>query len=234
MSPSHSVLCEARRLASSLCLLLSLAACGTHPLPPDWQVEAQSGTDRAVAAYLQGHRRVAELEFDRAGAALSATAQPEVLAQGELLRCAVRLASLELGPCAAFERLRPDSSPAQQAYADYLAGARLQAAQQTLLPVVHQAIAKQLAGTGWDDAPLLARLADAEPLTRLVAAAVVFQAGRASPALVTLAVDTASAQGWRRPLLAWLGVQARLAELAGQTDELQRLRRRMDLLPASD
>jgi hypothetical protein len=99
---------------------------------------------------------------------------------------------------------------------------------------VHQAITKQLAGAGWDDAPLLARLADAEPLTRLVAAAVVFQAGRASPALVTLAVDTASAQGWRRPLLAWLSVQARLAELAGQTDELQRLRRRMDLLPASD
>ena len=43
-------------------------------------------------------------------------------------------------------------------------------------------------------------------------------------------VDTASEQGWRRPLLAWLGVQARLAEQAGQTEEAARIRRRMDLV----
>ena len=34
---------------------------------------------------------------------------------------------------------------------------------------------------------------------------------------------------WRRPLLAWLGVQAQRAEQAGATDEAQRLRRRMAL-----
>jgi hypothetical protein len=43
---------------------------------------------------------------------------------------------------------------------------------------------------------------------------------------VQLAVDTASQQGWRRPLLAWLGVQIGLAERAGQEQEAQRLRRR--------
>ena len=68
---------------------------------------------------------------------------------------------------------------------------------------------------------------------RLVAAGVLFQAGRASPDLLALAVDTASAQGWRRPLLAWLGVQARRAEAAGAVDEAARIRRRMALVGAN-
>jgi len=70
----------------------------------------------------------------------------------------------------------------------------------------------------------------ADPLAQLVAAGVLFQGGRAGPTVVALAVDTASTQGWRRPLLAWLGVQAQLAERAGQADEAARLRRRMALV----
>ncbi len=72
-----------------------------------------------------------------------------------------------------------------------------------------------------------------EPLTQLVAAAVLLQAGRASPAVVAQAVDTASAQGWRRPLMAWLGVQARLAEQGGDAAEAARIRRRMALVPGT-
>jgi len=43
------------------------------------------------------------------------------------------------------------------------------------------------------------------------------------------AIDTASDQGWRRPLLAWLGVQAQRAEAAGDAQEEQRIRRRIAL-----
>ena len=43
-------------------------------------------------------------------------------------------------------------------------------------------------------------------------------------------MDTASAQGWRRPLLAWLGVQAMRATQAGDTAEAQRIQRRINLI----
>jgi len=61
----------------------------------------------------------------------------------------------------------------------------------------------------------------------MVATGVLFQAGRASPAAIANAVETASAQGWRRPLLARLHVQLALAEKAGDTAEAERLRRRI-------
>ena len=48
--------------------------------------------------------------------------------------------------------------------------------------------------------------------------------------MIAVAVDPAASQGWRRPLLAWLGVQLRLAEQAGAIDETQRLRRRIALV----
>jgi hypothetical protein len=48
--------------------------------------------------------------------------------------------------------------------------------------------------------------------------------------VVAQAVETASAQGWRRPLLAWLGVQAKLAEQGGDAAEAERVRRRMALV----
>jgi len=62
-----------------------------------------------------------------------------------------------------------------------------------------------------------------------VAAGVMFRAGRASPAVLQQAVDTASSQGWRRPLLAWLGVQLQLAEKGGDLASAERLRRRIAL-----
>jgi len=46
---------------------------------------------------------------------------------------------------------------------------------------------------------------------------------------VLLAINTASAQGWRRPLLAWLQLQLQRAEAAGDSAEAARIRRRIAL-----
>jgi hypothetical protein len=71
-----------------------------------------------------------------------------------------------------------------------------------------------------------------DPLSKLVASGVLLRAGKASPPVLADAVDTASAQGWRRPLLAWLGVQSMRAEQAGDSAEAQRIKRRIDLITA--
>lgn len=78
------------------------------------------------------------------------------------------------------------------------------------------------------------RAPGAEPLSRLVAAGVRMRAGTVTPAEIAGAMEVASAQGWRRPLLAWLGVQARRAEAAGDTDAALRLRRRIELISGAE
>ncbi len=205
----------------SVLALLLLAACSSGPKAPDWQMEAKTAMERAVAAYLEGNSRVEAQEFARARSELSSTGRPDLMARAELLRCASRVASLVLEPCAGFEPLRPDAPAAERAYADYLAG-QLQPQDIALLPAAQRASAA--AGA---DAAALKTVAD--PLSQLVAAGVMFRAGRASPAVLQQAVDTASSQGWRRPLLAWLGVQLQLAEKGGDLASAERLRRRIAL-----
>lgn len=212
------------RLAGVSVALLA-AACSSSPPVPDWQSNAKAALERGVAAYLVGDTRVATAEFDLARRELARTGRADQVALAELTRCAVRAASLDVGPCTGFEVIRAHATPAEGAYADYLVN-RASATDIAQLPEQHRAIAAP--GLSGDAAVATLKAID-DPLARLVAASVLFQGGRANPAAIELAVETASAQGWRRPLLAWLGVQLELAEKSGDAAAASALRQRIEL-----
>ncbi len=211
------------RLWPTLLLISLLGACAGKPVP-DWQINAKDATERASNAYLAGNTRVADQEFLFARNEVARTGRIDLLARVELTRCAAQVASLVLDACTAFEKLRQDAPAAERAYADYLAG-RIQPQDIGLLPAQHRTVAN---ASPEGAAATLQSIDD--PLSRLVAAGVLLQSKRASPGVLNEAVKTASAQGWRRPLLAWLGVQAMRAEQAGDNEEAQRLRRKMALV----
>lgn len=215
-------------LALNALAMAALAACSSGPPVPDWKMNAQSSIERFEAAYLTGSVLVEQTEFQRARDQVGATGKIDLIARVELLRCATRVASLVFEQCAGFDALRADATPADRAYANYLAG-KVQAADIALLPEAQRAVA----GAGADTAAASAVAAITDPLSQLVAAGVLLRSGRATPALLETAVATASDQGWRRPLLAWLGVQRLRAEQAGDAPEAERLRRRMDIVEKS-
>jgi hypothetical protein len=179
--------------------------------------------ERATAAHLAGESKASDAEMALARRALTSTGRTELLARAELMRCAAQVASLEFEPCARFEALRADAPAAERAYADHLRARVLSADDIARLQAAATAVA------GGPAMPAGVRAID-DPQARLIAIAVLFQAGKASPALIDAAADTASAQGWRRPLLAWLKVQAMRAEKAGDAAEAQRLQRRITLV----
>lgn len=75
-----------------------------------------------------------------------------------------------------------------------------------------------------------ARAAADDGFSRLVSAGVEFKNGKATPQTIAAAIELSSAQGWRRPLLAWLGVEEKRAESAGDAAALERIRRRIELV----
>jgi len=194
-----------------------LCACASKPLPPDWQADAKGALDASVDDYLKGHTGASSAEYRSARLATTSTGRPDYVAQVELVRCASQVASLDFDDCPGYAALAAEATPEQRAYADYLYG-RWQGLNPALLPEQHRPVL----ATG-----LVGGVAD--PLARLVAAGAAFKAGRITPDGIAQAVDTASNQGWRRPLLAWLGVQVQRAEAAGDGLEAQRLRRRIEL-----
>lgn len=243
----------------ALAAVALVGACSSAPPVPDWQINARDATQRATVAHLEGRTRVAEAEFARARREAARSARADAVARVELARCAAQVASLDLAPCEAVAPLQADMGPPQQAYQRYLAGQPL-AGDVPALPAAQQPVAQWLlahapGATGTppsrtngsassamvtlpttpvaalsdiDPAPVLQTVAD--PLSRLVAAGVLMQAGHNHPAVWDAAVQAASDQGWTRPLLAWLGWQLRQAQARGDAALAQHLQWRLELL----
>ena len=225
-----------RSTAAPVIALLSallFTACASKPPTPDWQGNAFAALKGFTSAYLSGNTRLADAEFARAKLEISSTGRADLLARAELARCAVRVASLEFDNCAGYEPLAQDARAPEQAYAAFLSG-RWSGLDAALLPAQHRAIVVK-AATGPDRplnaAPTSSLLSAMEdPLARLVAAGALLQNARLTAPDIKVATETASSQGWRRPLLAWLGVQLKRAQDAGEQAAAARLQRRIDLV----
>lgn len=191
------------RIRDSLALippfLVLLAGCAGGPRAPDWQQSAAQALAAFQRLYFAGSTDAAEAQFKIARTDLASTGRADLVARAELVRCAVRAASLEFDACPGFEKLRYGASAEELGYANYLLGKG-------------------------------SNKASEEPLSRLVAYAVALRSGTISPADISAAVDVASAQGWRRPLLAWLGVQEKRALDAGDSETAAQIHRRIDLI----
>ncbi len=246
---------SARHVAAKACAILlaiTLAGCASGPPPRDWQINAFEAQQTALDTWLQGNDRLAESEFTRARNAVASSARLDLLARLTLGRCAAQIASLSHLPaagsafCPEFTPLTIDARAEEKAYFDYLSG-RWQGITPTLLPTQHRPLlalaatppAPASSGSSKTDttgkaAPLAADAqlltAISDPLSRLVACGVLLQRGQLSPDGIALAVDTASSQGWRRPLLAWLGVQGQRAEATGNAELAAQVKRRMAFL----
>ena len=201
-------------------VILGLVGCAGSSVPPDWQLNAHGALRNSVTAYLVGNSKLADIEFARVREEIASTGRADLLARAELVRCAAHVASLELNDCEAFQKLAEDAADSERVYAAYLAG-RWAGLNTALLPAQHRGVVAGENGALGDIK---------DPLSRLVAAGVLFKIGRLTPNAVTIATQTASDQGWRRPLLAWLGVAVRNAEQLGDKNIILRIQRRIDLV----
>lgn len=200
-------------------LMALLAACAGGPPAPDWQASAHQALAAHTAAYLSGRDRVAAQELSVARREAGRTGSAEPLARVELTACAARVASLDYTDCATAQPLLADAGTAARAYADYLAG-RWEGLERDKLPPAQRGVP-----LATETSVLLAGIE--EPLSRLVAAALLLKAGRLSPEGIDLAIETAAAQGWRRAVLAWLAFDRdrRLAagDAAGAAERQRRI-----------
>lgn len=208
-----------------LSLVGGLSGCAGTP-PRDWQINAREALEQTLENYLTGNERLAQAEFVRAREAIASTGRIDLLARLALARCAAQVASLaaENASCPEFEALQVDARAEEKSYADFLAG-RWQGLSVETLPKQY----RPLLSNSTNPADIKELMGITDPLARLIAAGVLLQRGQLLPEGIALAVDTASSQGWRRPLLAWLAVQAQRADAVGNSALAAQARRRIVL-----
>lgn len=240
----HNAATHVRAITATGILWL-LSACASTAPPPDWQANAFAALGSYTSAYLSGNTRVADHEFERAKSEIARTGRTDLMARLELARCATQVASLDVSPCTAYTSFVMDAKPQEQAYAAFISG-QWSELDPALLPANYQEWVVQALKTSapgkyaesstatsqavsiTPTSKLLSQIQD--PLSRLIAAGSLLQREQLTPGDIALAVDTASNQGWRKPLLAWLGLQQKREQAADHTAVAANLQRRIDLV----
>jgi len=187
-----------KKLLLTACLLL-LAGCGGKTLPPDWKVDSADLIERYQKHELRGENILADRYFQQAVHAAGSAGQVAETARLWLVRCAVRRASLDDDDCSEYVELaKLETTDEDRAYYQFITldWSRVDASR---LPKHYAALVAGAADK---------RHAQVEginaPLSRLLAASLVVKRGEADDALLSLATETASAEGWKRPLLVYL------------------------------
>ncbi|MFZ5484420.1 MAG: hypothetical protein ACOZB0_09340 [Pseudomonadota bacterium] len=205
-------------------LPLLLAACASAPPPPDWKLNAQGALEAHHGHYLDGHTRLADLSYAKARAEVARTGRPDLAARVALARCGVRAAALVFDDCPDYRAVAEAAAATERHYAGFLSG-DWTGVEAAALPEAYRPLLAR---------PEVATLAEVrDPVSRLIGAGVLFRQGRLPPEGLTLAIDTASEQGWRRPLLAWLGVALARAREAGDSPAVARLTARIALVESA-
>lgn len=206
-----------------------LAACGGGPKVPDWKKDSVNLIEKYKFAELKGENLRAEHYFEQALAAAGSAGRLDETARLHLVRCATRQASLAFDPCTGYiEAARHQTTPEDEHYHRFLS-AQWDDLDRSKLPAQYHDFIR--AG---DPARTLAALnAIRDPLSRLIAASLAVARKQASDDVLALAAETASEQGWRKPLLVYLKLLEKRAALRDDAASLARLRARIGLVESS-
>ncbi len=217
-----------RKLLAAAALLL-LAACGSGgPPPPDWKTDAADLIERYKKYALLGENVLAERYFQQAVTATGGAGRVADTAHLWLVRCATRRAMLIDDACSEYAELaRAEANPADAAYYRFLTldwnGLDAAALPKQHRDLVSAAAAARPAALGKID----------DPLSRLLDASLLVMRKEAGADTLALATETASAQGWRQPLLTYLKLRERQATEQGRTADAANLARRIGLVEQS-
>jgi hypothetical protein len=210
-------------------LLVLLGACGSGgPPPPDWKSDAADLVERYQKHALLGENVLAERYFRQAVSATGGAGRVADPPRLWLVRCATRRAMLIDDPCTEYIELASvEADPADQAYHRFIT-LQWDALDAARLPAQHRDLVRASAEKRRG---VVSRIKD--PLARLLDASLLVMRQEADGTTLALATETASAQGWRQPLLTYLKLQQALAAERGDVAEQQRLARRIELVEQS-
>lgn len=212
----------------ALCITL-LQACGGGPKVPDWKKDSVNLVEKYKKAELKGENLLAERYFEQALDAAGSAGKLGETARLHLVRCATRQASLGLDPCEGYlQHAKFGAAPEDESYYHFLAN-QWDQVDTSKLPSPYRDFIKSS-----DPAKTLSVLqAIPDPLSRLIAISLVVARKQADEAILSLAAETASEQGWRKPLLVYLKLLENTAALKDDKNSLEKIRARIKLVAES-
>lgn len=187
----------------ALTFVLFVWSCGFTTPVPVWKENAHRQLDEYKASFLSGREASTEPHFARARREIASGNDIGLLAIAYLTKYALHTASLESFDASEFAKLyRLEPHPSDMAYCHFLKG-NFNAVDIKALPARYAGVLK--AASTRDLAMAAREISEVDdPLSRLIACGVWVRYLPSDEAILQIGISTASVNGWRRPLWAYL------------------------------
>lgn len=219
-----------KKIACLLFLFLLLVGCSSKPAP-GWIVAGNQQLETFKQHFLTGGQPiVAERHFRKAVEEIKKGGDLDLLGKAWLTRMALEVAVLremEEGDYLKVAAAQP--VPANRNFYLFLKGEKV-AVDRSLLPAQYCSFIDALRSGKLVEAERTITAMEEDPLSRLIAAGIAVRLKMESEAILKVAVDTASRNGWKRALLAWLERLRSFHEAAGDGTKAAAVRQRIDLM----
>ena len=208
---------------------LFICACGSATPIPVWKDKAYMHLDDYKTSFLAGREESTEPHFIKARREIAASNDLGLLTIAYLTKYALHTASLENFDSSEFAKLyKLEPNPSDMAYCHLLKG-NFAAVDVKALPDRYAGVLKAALAR---DLTMAAREITAidDPLSRLIACGVCVKYLPSDETILQTGISTASANGWRRPLWAYLNkLQEHYLE-TGDQNKSTAVKARLDLL----
>ncbi len=211
-------------------VLLLVTGCSSAPPVPDWLNASSNQLETYKKSYLGGKDKIAALQFKSAVAEVKKSGDLEVLGRTYLIRMALETAVLADMENAEYLKIATVSPNRQNGNFYFFLNGKLEQTDVDLLPSQYRDFASALKSGGGPGDRLRAIEKMNDPLSRLIAIGILVRLHQDDEALLKKAVETASAQGWKKALLVYLSRLKSLHEAKQDRSQAQAVSDRLELI----
>jgi hypothetical protein len=215
-----------------LCLLISiilLLGCGGSKQIPEWINTSFNQLENYKKNYLSGKDRIADLQFNKAVDEIKKSGNLEILGRAYLTKYAVHVAVIEAFDEREYikiDTLQPVLE--NRTFYNFLKGS-FDKVDESLLPRQYNSVLKIFRKGNYEDAAHeISKMED--PLSKLIVAGLLIQKNTYDEGILKIAIDTASQNGWKKALLAYLEKLLLFYETKRETEKAANITQRIQLI----
>jgi len=218
-----------KKIVILLFFVISLLGCGSPKQIPEWINTSFYQLENYKKNYLIGKEHIAELQFNKAVDEIKKSGNMEILGRAYLTRYAVHIAALEVFDDKEYlhiDALQPVLQ--NRTFYNFLKGS-FDKVDERLLPIQYRGVLKIFHKGSYEDAAHeISKMKD--PMSTLIATGLFIQKNTYDEGILKIAIDTASQNGWKKALLAYLEKLLLLYEMKKETEKAANIAQRIRLI----
>lgn len=200
-----------------------LSSCSSQPAPA-WQQDGNTTMTNFINSYMEGNDRFALNYYSKLVESLSLTADPDIMVIAPITKCAMNIALLKESSCPDIEPFSGTLKKKENLkYLNLVSGAKSD------LPSKYRDLAKGTSPCSTEVTNLKIKKLDT-PLSKIIGVSLAFHSGCYDEKTIMMAIDSASAEGWKRTALTYLDILLRYYEEKGLDEKAEAARKRIDLI----